>query len=443
MKKFLLCILFCFLCLGRAYCDTLSLNLDAAKKLALTNNRDILTVKESINSSKGKIIEATSAYLPKLNLIGNYSYIDPVPISSTTVDIPLPFPLSPISKTMEVKAGASDNTLYKASLTQLIFDWGRTFENIGIANAGRDIGEFNLSAMENQIIFAVTQYYYNALLAKKIFDLNAESLKIAEERLKNVEQNYKNGAISSFELLKTKVQVSNLRPQVSKAQSNMEMAKNYLKNILAIPLDSQIEISQEIKEETFIAPDYESSVSKALRSRPELKRANSQKYMAQQALGVAHSVDKPVLTASANYQYQYPYYSQIEWVSNWNAGVNLTIPIFDGFYAYSKVKQAKADLQSTEISLKNTENAIELDVKQALLNLDDAKARTISQKDALSQAEEYYRIADSSLKSGVITNVDVLDAQVSLLSARTAYTQALYDYIIAKAMYQKAVGEIK
>jgi len=445
MRRFLVCILFCFMCFECACADTLFLSLDDAKKLALANNRDILAVRESINSSKGKIIEATSSYLPKLNVVANYTYIDPIPASEVSLDMTLPIPpLYPsISKTMEIKAGASDNTLYRVSLTQLLFDWGRTFGNIDIANSGRNASESNLAAMENQLILGITQYYYNVALTKRVLALNQESLQIAQERLKNMEQNFNKGAASSFDLLKTKVQVSNLRPQVSKAQNNFEMSKNYLKNALAIPLDSQIEITQDINEESFIDPDYAGSVKKAMQSRPELKKANSQKYIAQKALDIAHSVDKPILTASANYQYQYPYYSQIEWVSNWNAGVNLSVPIFDGFYAYSKVKQAKADLQTAEVMLKNMESSVELDVRQAILSLNDAKARVSSQKDALSQAEEFFKIAESSLKSGVITNVDMMDAQVSLLSAKTAYAQALYDYLIAKAAYLKAVGEIK
>jgi len=153
--------------------------------------------------------------------------------------------------------------------------------------------------------------------------------------------------------------------------------------------------------------------------------------------------DKPLLSGSLSYNYQNPYVSQLAWVESWNAGLFLSIPIFDGFSTAGKTKSAQAVVKAAEISKTQTENMVELDVKQTLLNMNEASDRIISQADSVKQAEEYYKIAETSYSSGVNTNYEVMDAHLSLLTARTAYFQALYDLTVAKAAFLKATGELR
>jgi len=167
------------------------------------------------------------------------------------------------------------------------------------------------------------------------------------------------------------------------------------------------------------------------------------KEMSEKMLNVISSYDKPSVTGVVSYSYQNPYFSQISWVDSWNAGLVLNIPLFDGFQTAGKLKQAQTEVSSVDLNIKNMESLIELEVRQAILNLNEIKERVISQKDAVVEAEEYERIAEVSFKSGVITNLEVMDAQLSLLNTKVNYFQALYDYLIAKSNYLKAIGELK
>jgi outer membrane protein TolC len=107
-----------------------------------------------------------------------------------------------------------------------------------------------------------------------------------------------------------------------------------------------------------------------------------------------------------------------------------------------KVKQAESEMSLIEIEKKNVENAIEMEVRQTILSLEEALVRLKYQKDLQEQSGEYLKIAETSFKNGVITNMEVMDAELSLLSAKTSYLQALYDYNIAEVNYLKAIGEI-
>lgn len=414
------------------------LTIKQAKKLALSQNREILIAKEGLNSSDGQLIDARSSFFPKLSLSGNYNYISNIPSMSISIPAGL---LGNISK--QIDTGLNNNWAFKATLSQTLFDWGRMFNNYNVASINSEISKYDLNYVTSQILFNVIQSFNSAILAEKVLTANKESLKIAEEHLKTSEQRFKQGATSSFEVLRSKVQVSGIKPLVSKASNNLEMAKNNLKSILGLQLNKEITVEGELSEEEFPESNYEESFKKAKSNRAEISKMKKRKEMLESLLAVISSADKPMLNASLSYNYQNPYYTQLSWVDSYNAGVSLNFPLFDGFSTSGKVKQTEADIESSRLSISNIENAVELEVKQAILNLSEVRDRIKYQKDAVAQAEEYLKIAESSFKTGVVTNLEVMDAQLSLLSAKTTYLQTLYDYVSAKNFYLKAIGELK
>jgi len=441
MKKIFVILVLAMICSMVKADETIFLTLEDARQIALKGNYDVLSNKENILLAEGKEVEALSGYLPKLSLNGNYNYVSKIPVYTMSFTLP-----APINATMsqKISQGMNDNTVYKIGLTQNIFDWGRTVYNCQIAGLGKDMAKLDLDSVNSQVIFNVTSAFYNIILAKNVLSLQNESLKIAQDHMQRIENNFKQGTSSSFELMKSKVQVANIKPSVSKAYHNLDIAKINLKNLLGIQADKNIEVMGGLAEESY--PEniiYESSLKSAEAQRPELSKIKKQQESARKALDVAKTTDKPVITANAGYQYQDPYYVQLEWVDYWSAGVNMSIPLFDGFLGYSKVKEAKAGVESIDYAAKNLNNMIGLEVRQAVYNLYDANEKIISQKETIKQAEEYIKIAKDSFKNGVITDLEVMDAELALLQARTAYLQALFEYTVAKNAYLKAIGELK
>jgi outer membrane protein TolC len=411
---------------------------DDAKKLLMSNNRDVLSALEKVKAAEGKLTEASSAFFPKLNLIGSYNYMTPVP----KIDFSIPqSQFNSISKSIET--GANNNWLFKATFTQTIFDWGRSFDNYDAASLSYDISKIELEIVKVNTLSNLVQSFYGIILAKEVLNVSERSLEIAKEHLSVAEQKLKEGAGSSYEVLRSKVHVSTLKPIVSKAKNSVEISKNFLKNILNISLDKDIEINGKLEEEYIDIPSFEEVLKEAKENRLELKKLQKTKEMSEKMLNVISSYDKPSVTGVVSYSYQNPYFSQISWADSWNAGLVLNIPLFDGFQTAGKLKQAQTEVSSVDLNIKNMESLIELEVRQAILNLNEIKERVISQKDAVVEAEEYERIAEVSFKSGVITNLEVMDAQLSLLNTKVNYFQALYDYLIAKSNYLKAIGELK
>lgn len=422
--------------------DPLMLDFAAAKKLLFEKNRELLLASENVLEAEGKFMDSSSGYLPKLSLYGSYNYMSKIP----EIQMSLPVGGTTINRT--IQTGSNDNWNFRASLSQTLFDWGRMFLAPEVTGKGLEAAKMEWEQVKAQALLNLNQAFYSVILSKKVMETNEESYKLAEENIKLADSRLKAGAGSSFDSLRAKVRGSNIKPMINKSKNNYELAQQNLKNILALPLSTEISIDGDFKEVdtqsgVFKAEIFETALKKAVLTRVEIKKAKTRKEMTEVSLALTSTFDKPLLAGSFSYNYQNPYFSQLAWVESWNAGLVLSIPIFDGFSNAGKYKQAEAAVRSAELGKAQIESLIELEVKQAVLNLNDANERISSQGESVKQAEAYYKIAETSYNSGVNTNYDVMDAHLSLLTARTAYLQALYDMAVAKAAYLKAIGELK
>ena len=158
-------------------------------------------------------------------------------------------------------------------------------------------------------------------------------------------------------------------------------------------------------------------------------------------MAIARANNKPSLFGSANYEYKRPFYSLDEWETDWNLNFLVSVPIFDGFLTRSKVRQARSDLEQLGIAEAQVEDFIKLEISQAISDLTLAEENIISQKENVNQAKESVRIAEVQYQQGMITNLERMDTELALTVAETNYLQALADYLIAKAKYEKAIGK--
>jgi outer membrane protein len=126
--------------------------------------------------------------------------------------------------------------------------------------------------------------------------------------------------------------------------------------------------------------------------------------------------------------------------SNWMVSLNLSLNVFDSGLTRSQVKQAEYGVISSQEQARQTRDGVALEVRDAYLSMKEAEKRIETSKVAVDQAEEDYKIAEVRYTAGVGTNLDVIDAQLSLAQAKTNYTQALYDFNTSKAKLEKAMG---
>jgi len=161
--------------------------------------------------------------------------------------------------------------------------------------------------------------------------------------------------------------------------------------------------------------------------------------MSEVALQLAEVQNKPTLTLVGNYQYQNPSGGKDEWGEEWNLNLVVSTPLFDGWANRARVAQRRSQVKQIDLSLRGLEAGIDLEIKKAFWDVEASEERIYAQEKNIEQAEEALSIAEVRYKSGAITNLEVLDAQLALTRVRLGYLKALYDHNVAMAELEKAM----
>ena len=257
-----------------------------------------------------------------------------------------------------------------------------------------------------------------------------------------IEKRYNEGLASKFDLLRTKVQLTNMEPQMIKAKDGLELAKNGFKLLLGLNQNESIKLAGELNYEP-ITIELEKSTKTAELNRAEIKSMNMRKEMAKKALFITRTSNLPNIVAIGNYCYEKPLYFSNEWGSTWNVTLAAQMQIFSGFENLGRVQQASAQLSQAEHGLNLIKEGIKMEVQSTYLQLEQAKKLVTSQKENISQAEEALKIVEQRYDNGLATSLEVMDTQLALMQAKTNRLQALSDYVIAKCAFEKAVGKVE
>jgi len=128
------------------------------------------------------------------------------------------------------------------------------------------------------------------------------------------------------------------------------------------------------------------------------------------------------------------------WANTVNVGVALSYSLFDGFRTKQRVQQATVERNKVRFTRLKVEEAVQVQIEATELRMEEAKKRMIGQEKNIEQAQKAVRIAQTRFKSGVATQLELLDAQVAMTRSQTNYAQALYDYLVAKAEWSYATA---
>jgi len=392
-----------------------SLTLEEAIRIALANNREILVAKEKIEEARQRIKETKAGYFPTINLGGTYTHLNEAPSET----------------------GKADSYVSKLSFDQPLYTSGR----LSYANKGASLyyqkPQADLKNAQNKITFQVKKAFYAVLLAQENVGVTEKALDQAKRHLAVVEDFFKVGVVSRFDLLRTQVEVANLKPDLIQARNNLRLSRESLANLLSLS-SASLKLEGELSFEP-LKINLEEAMDRALKERSDLRSLKLQKEMSEVALKLAKVQNKPTLALVGNYQYQNPSHGKDEWGEEWNLNLVLSIPLFDGWANRARVAQRRSQIKQIDLSLRGLEAGIDLEIKKAFWDLEASEGRIYAQEKNIEQAEEVLSIAEVRYKSGAITNLEVLDAQLALTRVRLDYLKALYDHNVAMAELEKAM----
>jgi outer membrane protein TolC len=189
----------------------------------------------------------------------------------------------------------------------------------------------------------------------------------------------------------------------------------------------------------------EQAVEAAYRNRPDLLGKEFDIKLQKELLKVANSRYFPVISGYYTSTWAKPdphSMMLIEWGNAWQAGLTATLPIFDGFSRDGEIIAQKAQLKQAQIDLVGAEETALFELTSSLLSIQDAAEFVESQQLNLTRAKEGLRLAEVGYKQGTNTQIEMIDAQAALTTARVNHYQAIYSHIIAKLELHKAMGTL-
>jgi len=414
--------------------EKLILTLEKSIEIALKQNPYYLAAQRKVEGAKAKVTEARSNFFPKISLNAIHTLKEKL----FELEMPSFIPGMPPRK---VTIDFTKDYQFTINFTQPLFTSGKLYYTYNQAKYSLELTKEIERQTKQEVIFEVKRAFYGCLLAIEFIKVSKEAVDLAQKHLSNVKNLYEVGMASQFDLLRAEVQLANLKPQLIRAKNNFESALLGLKTILGIDLNASIELNGELKYEP-IEPNLEECLEIALKNRPEIIQINYQEKIGEQILRLAKVYNFPTLSIVGNYNIWGNELSldKEKWQDFYNINLVLSIPIFSGFLTSAKIGQSKAFLKEIKLNKKALIEKIKLDVQQAILKIKEAKETLESQEKNVEQAQESVRIAELNYSEGLATSLDVSSAQVALTQAKTNYSQALFDYSVALAQLEKAIG---
>jgi outer membrane protein len=412
------------------------LSLQQCLDIAFKNSKDIKISNSKVIGTGAKVDEVQSQYFPQLKLTANYTRLSDVP----AFEVNLPFLAHPVT----IADVILNNYTVRLSLQQPLFTGFRLSSLKGAAENYNQAAIEDVSKTKNDVALSVYSAYLNYYKAEQIKALLRESMKSAGQHITDTKNFMDNGLATKNDLLKFEVQESNIKLSLIEANNNIDLAKSMLNKSLGLPLSENTEIEKiEIVPEAF-TEDLNSLVKEALDNRSEIKSVKYTLDAGRENIRASRSAFFPSVYLSGNYTYANPnsrYQPPLEqFKGTWDVGITLSWDIWNWGGTSSQVVQAEQNLYQSKTQLDQLKENIELEVNRNYLSLKYAKDKLDVTQKAIEQADENLRTFKDKYEVQLATSTDIIDAENSLLQAKTNYTNSLIDYKLAKVKLEKSVG---
>ncbi|MCX7591719.1 MAG: TolC family protein [Kiritimatiellae bacterium] len=401
-----------------------------ALRLALANNRELLAVRQEREVARGRVLESYGQALPHISANGGYTRLDEV----SRIEV------GPQSLSL----GFEDNHSVELTVRQPIFHGAAIPSALRVARLYASWSDETIRATTEATIFQVTKAYYDWILARQLAAVDEQALAFARTLVNDVKRKKANGLASEYDVLRAEVELSNARAQSIQTRNACDMALMALLKLMGVSLNSRVEPADELSYKQEVI-SLEDALRSAMTNRAELLQAEYSVRMQKEAVKIASSAYWPKLDAFFSQKWAKPdphSAMREEWGDAWTAGVGLNLPLFDGFERKGKLVQERARLIQSEIRLRSQEQAVALEVQQAILNLRNAEELVESQKMNLTRAEEGLRLVQAGYQQGVQNELAVLDARTALSRARALYYEALHSHMVARLAVERACGRL-
>ena len=339
-----------------------------------------------------------------------------------------------------------ENT-YSATLTgsQTLFS-AQAFVGTRIAKGVREAVAYTAVEDVADVRLQVEQAYIQALVARELVDISQAAIAQAQAFLDDEQLRLRAGRASELEVLRAEVELENLRPQQVQAQNAADLALLNLKRLANVPYDQPVTLTTEL---TLPPPDALADVdldaAAQTSQRAAIRAAEAQVDIREQQVRLQKAAYLPSVALQTSYgRTLFPssaFAFDTDLRTDWTVSVGVQVPIFDGFRRRAQVAQARVELSQAELQRDQLVEAVQLQVEQALREKQRAAALIAARQTTVDQAARVYRLTDLQYGEGLATQLEVSNARLGLLQARSNLVQALADFYTADTDLARALTD--
>ena len=411
------------------------ISLEDALKIALSENVAVKVADLEIQRTEYAKKGAYAALYPQIDLTGSYQRTLKKQVMYMTMN----------GQSMGIEVGKSNTINAGVSAAMPLVNaqlWG------SLKLSALDV-ELSIEKARSSRLDMVTQVksaYFGALFAKEAFNVYKEVYENAVTNLEEAQKKYDAQKVSEFELVRAKTSVANAIPNVYNAESSIILALWQLKAVLGVDLEMNIDVAgklEDFSQQMFYDIHQHDSVS--LDNNTTMKQLAIQVEQLAQNIKLQKFANIPSLALAFSFSYMSMAddvsFKEFPWTPYSTVGLSLNIPIFAGGKRHQAIRQAKNQHQQVQLQVANTERQLKIAIRQSLNTMEMNMKSYYAAQEAAASAQKAYDIAAASYKLGRGTLLDLNDAQLALTQSQLAKSQAVYNFITAKAQLEQTLGQ--
>ena len=321
-----------------------------------------------------------------------------------------------------------------------LFDSFASWHGVSRATEMNHAAGHQLERTDQEILFRVVQSYYGLLLATKQVEVADQAEQTAKSIMERSQARFDSGVVVESDLLSAKVRLASREQELIRARNNLDLAQ--LNTAMGVPVDALYQPADPLGERNLAFPTLADVEQKALTSRPDLKRIESEQSAQQLSVAIAKSSFGPRLNAFAGWEMDNPTLLAGGGGNNWLGGVELQFDLFEGGAKRAALSREHAIAEKMAALKQAASDAVRLEVRQAYYDLGSNRQQVGVARTAIDQAQESLRINQDRYEGGLLTITDLLGAEEAARRSQTDYWQAVYQFHISSANLELASGTL-
>ena len=341
------------------------------------------------------------------------------------------------SKTKDEDAQTSNSLSVSARLP--LYSGGANEASIASGEIGTRMARLTTERAREDLKYEVTAAYWDAVEASKKIEVQRDTVNKYDAHLKNVTALYEAGAQAKIDVLRSSVELSNARQELTRAENAYAVNLAALRNLLNISRTEPLTLTSEVAYQPF-ETTMENCILYANRSRLDLAEERMKVQQKELAVESARAGKKPTVSLTLGTGLSSQFQPRHDTNTDVSASVGVSWNIFDSGVTRAAIEAAEAERDITLLTLKKAEETIDLNLRKAYLNMREAEQRFTATGDAVRQAREDAHIANERYRAGEGILLDIIDAQTALSAAETNAISARYDYARYRAQVENIMG---